>query len=203
MFVWTIFMTILAVTIAKIDYHLHTENHTIAAWNVSLRSVALYRIDALMIGIFASWVQYNYVQFWVKSVKITLVVSQLILATLAILVGFIKLPIEQYPVFWNLLFLPLISIASAFMLPFFSEWKSGPEKLRQPIQFLGAISYSIYLLHYSFVLYLMKYFIDTYYMDIWQLHTFTFLYLAGTFVLSWCLYEFFERPLMSIREEKI
>jgi peptidoglycan/LPS O-acetylase OafA/YrhL len=61
------------------------------------------------------------------------------------------------------------------MLPFFSEWKSGPQRLREPIQFLGGISYSVYLLHYSFVLYLMKYCIDTTYMDIWQLHTFTFL----------------------------
>jgi peptidoglycan/LPS O-acetylase OafA/YrhL len=203
MFVWTVVATIAAVMFAKIEYHLHTQNHNLADWNVSLRSVALYRIDAVMIGILASWIQYNYLDFWVKSVKIALVLSQLILATLAVLVGFVKLPIEQYPVFWNLLFLPLISVATAMMLPFFSEWKSGPGKLRQPIQFLGAISYSVYLLHYSFVLYLMKYFIDTYYMDIWQLHTFTFLYLTGTFVLSWCLYEFFERPLMKIREEKM
>lgn len=203
MFLWTILTTIGLVMLAKIEYHLHTENHNLADWNVSLRSVALYRIDAVMIGILASWIQYNYLQFWVKSVKISLLLSQLILGTLAVLVGFIKLPIEQYPVFWNLLFLPLISIASAMMLPFFAEWKSGPDKLRQPIQFLGAISYSVYLLHYSFVLYLMKYFIDTYYMDIWQLHTFTVLYLLVTFVLSWCLYEFFERPLMKIREEKM
>ncbi|MFT3793900.1 acyltransferase family protein [Flavobacterium sp.] len=203
LFLWTILGSIAAVMLAKVEYNWHTRNHNLADWNVSLRSVALYRIDAVMIGILASWIQYNFLKFWIKSVKIALVLSQLILATLAVLVGFIKLPIAEYPVFWNIFFLPLISIASALMLPFFSEWKSGPERLRQPVQFLGAISYSVYLLHYSFVLYLMKYFIDSTYMDIWQLHTFTALYLALTFVLSWSLYEFFEKPLMKIREEKL
>ena len=203
LFVMAILASIALILMAKIIYHLDTDNHTLAAWNVSLRSVALYRMDAVLIGILASWIQYNYLELWTKSIKWTLPLSQVILATLAILVGFVKLTIEDYPVFWNILFLPSISIATALMLPFFSEWKHGPEKLRKPIQFLGAISYSIYLLHYSFVLYLMKYFIDTTYMDIWQLHTFTFLYFALTFILSWSLYEFYEKPLMKIREEKL
>lgn len=203
LFLLTILVWIALSLIAKIIYHLDTGNHTLAAWNVSLRSVALYRMDAVMIGILASWIQYNYVSHWAKSIKWTLLLSQLILATLAILVGFVKWTIEDHPIFWNILFLPLISIASALMLPFFSEWKSGPDRLREPIQFLGAISYSVYLLHYSFVLYLMKYFIDTTYMDLWQLHTFTALYLSLTFVLSWSLYEFYEKPLMKIREDKL
>lgn len=203
LFLYTVLVSVALVMFAKIIYHLDTDNHTLAAWNVSLRSVALYRMDAVMIGILASWIQYNYLAQWAKSVKWTLVLSQLVLGTLAVLVGFVKLTIEDYPVFWNILFLPSISIASALMLPFFSEWKHGPDKLRAPIQFLGAISYSVYLLHYSFVLYLMKYFIDTTYMDIWQLHTFTALYLAGTFILSWSLYEFYEKPLMPIREDKL
>ncbi len=202
-FAWTMVALIAAVTLAKISYHRHIHTYGLQDWNVSLRSVAMYRIDAVLLGILAGWVQYNYLAWWTRMVWISLVLSQLLLGALAYLVGFLKLPMADYPVFWNLLFLPLISIASALMLPFFSQWKSGPDRLRKPVQFLGAISYSIYLLHYSFVLYLMKYFIDTYYMDLWQLHTFTLLYLAVTFVLSWCLYEFYERPLMKIREEKI
>lgn len=203
LFLITILVSIALVMLAKITYHLETKNHTLAAWNISLRSVALYRMDAVMIGMLASWVQYNYLSFWIKSIKIALALSQLILGTLAVLVGFIKLPIEDYPVFWNILFLPLISIASALMLPFFSQWKSGPDQLREPIQFLGAISYSVYLLHYSFVLYLMKYFIDTSAFTLWQLHAFTLAYLSLTFMFSYCLYQFFEKPLMKIRDEKI
>ncbi|SCY63453.1 acyltransferase family protein [Flavobacterium caeni] len=203
LFLLTIIGSIALVMLAKVEYHLRTDNHTLAAWNVSLRSVALYRIDAVMLGILASWIQYNFLHIWTKSVWFGLVLSQMILGALAYLVGFVKLPIEQYPVFWNLLFLPLISVAAALMLPFFAQWKSAPDALRKPVQFLGAVSYSVYLLHYSFVLYLMKYFIDTYYMDLWQLHTFTVLYLTVTFVVSWCLYEFFERPLMKIRDERI
>lgn len=203
LFLVIILTSIAAIMLAKIEYHLHTGNHTLAAWNVSLRSVALYRMDAVLVGILASWIQYNYLYLWIKSVKATLVLSQLILATLAVLVGFVKLSIQDYPVFWNILFLPLISIASACLLPFFSEWKSGPDRLREPIQFLGAISYSVYLLHYSFVLFLMKYFIDTTVFELSWLHGFTAVYLAITFMLSYVLYEFFEKPLMKIREEKL
>lgn len=203
LFVIAILTCIVLVLLAKVEYHLHNENHTLPKWNISLRSVALYRMDSVLIGILASWLQYNYLEFWRKSVMAALIFGLLILGTLAVLVGFIKLPIVDYPIFWNLLFLPSISVASALLLPFFSQWKNGPERLRKPIQFLGAISYSVYLLHYSFILYLMKYFIDTSTFTLWQLHTFTVIYLAITFVGSTCLYEFFEKPLMKIREQKM
>lgn len=202
-FLITLLICIGLILLAKVEYHLHNENHTLAKWNISLRSVALYRMDSVLIGILASWIQYNYLEFWKKSVKPALVFGLLILAMLAVFVGFIKLQIIDYPVFWNILFLPLISVAAASLLPFFSEWKQGPERLRKPIQFLGAISYSVYLLHYSFILYLMKYFIDTSAFDLWELHTFTIAYLAITFVLSTALYEYFEKPLMKIREQKM
>ncbi|HMI07297.1 MAG TPA: acyltransferase [Flavobacterium sp.] len=203
LFLFTILTFIAFIVIAKFEYHLHINYHTLPQWNVSLRSVALYRMDSVLIGILASWIQYNYLEFWIKSAKVAAVFGLMILAMLAILVGFVKLTIQDYPFFWNILFLPSISIAAALLLPAFSEWKSGPDKFRNPIQFLGAISYSVYLLHYSFILYLMKYFIDTDTFNLWQLHVFTLAYLLITFVLSYCLYTFFEKPLMKIREQKI
>lgn len=203
LFLFTILTSIGLIVIAKFEYHLHINYHTLPQWNVSLRSVALYRMDSVLIGILASWIQYNYLESWIKSAKVAAVFGLMILAMLAILVGFVKLTIQDYPFFWNILFLPSISIAAALLLPAFSEWKSGPDKFRRPIQFLGAISYSVYLLHYSFILYLMKYFIDTDAFNLWELHAFTLAYLLVTFVLSYCLYTFFEKPLMKIRAQKI
>lgn len=203
LFLVTILTGILLIVFTKIEYHRQINYQTLSQWNVSLRSVALYRMDSVLIGILASWIQYNYLDFWKKSLTMALVFGLVILAVLAVLVGFVKLTIVAYPFFWNILFLPSISIAAALLLPFFSEWRSGPEKFRNPIQFLGAISYSIYLLHYSFVLYLMKYYIDTSGFTLLQLHLFTLTYLAITFLLSHCLYEYFEKPLMKIREQKL
>lgn len=203
LFLITILTGIALILFAKVQYHLNINYHTLSQWNVSLRSVALYRMDSVLIGILASWIQYNHLDFWKRSFKIAFIFGLAILAILAVLVGFIKLTIVDYPFFWNILFLPSISIASVSLLPFFSEWKSGPEKFRKPIQFLGAISYSVYLLHYSFVLNLMKHYTDTSGFTLLQLHLFTLIYLTITFALSYCLYEYFEKPLMKIREQKL
>lgn len=200
-FVWIVVTVLLLAFLAKVAYHFHQPVHTLAQWNVSLRSVALFRMDAVMLGILAGWVQLQYPDFWKRMAKPMLCFSLVLFATLAILVGFIHVDIAQFPAFWNIFFLPLISVASAALLPFFSLWTRGPQRLEAPVAFLGGVSYSVYLLHYSLVLYLMKYYTDTHSFSIWQLHGFTAAYLCVTFVLSWLLYTFFEKPLLKLRND--
>jgi peptidoglycan/LPS O-acetylase OafA/YrhL len=198
-------MTLLLIALpmlAKILFYLNHSNLTLPQWNVALRSVAVYRIDAVMTGVLFAWLRFNYGSFWKRFRYIMAVSGFLILTALAILVGFIKLPILEFPFFYDILFLPLISIASALLLPFFSEWKSAPKILDKPVQFLGAVSYFVYLVHYSFVLFLMKHFIDTTRFSIWQLHVFTLSYLLTTFTLSWLLYTYFEKPVLNFRARK-
>jgi peptidoglycan/LPS O-acetylase OafA/YrhL len=88
-------------------------------------------------------------------------------------------------------------------LPFFSDWESGPKWLRKPVELISEISYSIYLLHYSIVLYLMKHFIDTSTFSLMQLHLFTLLYISTTLFLSYLLYQCFERPMTKLRDKRL
>jgi peptidoglycan/LPS O-acetylase OafA/YrhL len=187
---------------AKWTYFLSHGKTTLPQWNIALRSVAIYRIDAVMTGVLFAWIRYNYGDFWKRSRYLLAVLSLLILTTLAVLVGFVKLSTQEYAFFYDVMFLPMISIAVAFMLPFFSEWKSAPPIIAGPVQFLGAVSYFVYLVHYSLVLFLMKHFIDTTGFSIWQLHAFTLSYLLITFTLSWLLYTYFEKPVLNFRARK-
>jgi peptidoglycan/LPS O-acetylase OafA/YrhL len=88
-------------------------------------------------------------------------------------------------------------------LPFFSDWESVPKWWRKPVEIISEISYSIYLLHYSIVLFLMKHFIDTSTFNLMQLHLFTLIYLSTTLFLSYLLYHYFEKPMTKLRDKRI
>lgn len=201
LFLWMVLLMIAIPLAAKILFYLH-HDVSLAEWNVSLRSVAVYRIDAVMTGVLFTWIRYNCIGFWQKYKTILLIFGMSTLLFLAILVGFVKIPIENYPLFWDVIFLPAISLAAASVLPFFSEWKSTHSALERPVKFLGAVSYFVYLIHYSLILYTMKYLIDTNSLSLMQRHVFTFAYLVITFTLSWLLYISFEKPILRFREKK-
>ena len=112
-----------------------------------------------------------------------------------------NLIIEQNPFFWNVLYLPITSIAFAFLLPFFSEWKTYTSAILYPIELISKISYSIYLLHYSIILQLLKIFMDTSQMSTAEHHFFTFIYLVITFLFSYILYRFYEKPILNWRDK--
>jgi peptidoglycan/LPS O-acetylase OafA/YrhL len=115
--------------------------------------------------------------------------------------GHFGLLIAIQPLFWNVLYLPLLSIAVACFLPFLSDWRESPSFIGKPITYISIISYSIYLLHYSVVLQLMKY---SFPMDVQNrlgLYFFTMVYLLITLVLSAILYRFYEKPMMDLRDK--
>jgi peptidoglycan/LPS O-acetylase OafA/YrhL len=203
LFLITTIILILLPFVAKVMFHFNNQGLTLKQWNISLRSVAIYRIDAVMTGVLFSWLMTNYGQAWRKYSRPMFFVSLFIMFVLVILVGFIKISIVDYPFFWNVMFLPLISLSAALSLPFFSQWKSAPAFLEKPVHFLGAISYFVYLIHYSLILWLMKYLIDTQSFSLLQLHCFTGVYLIVTFGLSWLLYNIYEKPILKYREQNI
>jgi peptidoglycan/LPS O-acetylase OafA/YrhL len=202
LFLYMVLLLIALPLVAKITFFMRHSGISLPEWNVSLRSVAIYRIDAVMTGVLFSWLRYNYGKFWIKYNRVMAAVGFTTIGFLAFLVGFIKISIIDYAFFWDVLFLPIISLASAFFLPFFSEWKSAPTAIEKPVQFLGAISYFVYLMHYSLILFLMKHFIDTNALNLWELHFFTISYLFLTFTLSWLLHVLYEKPILNFREQK-
>lgn len=202
LFLYMVLVLMVLPMMAKIHFYCNHPGITLPEWNVSLRSVAIYRVDAVMMGVLFAWLRYNGIERWKKYRNVLAIFGLAILGGLAALVGFVKLSILDFPFFYDVLFLPLISVASAFFLPFFSEWKTAPKWLDKPVQFLGSVSYFVYLMHYSLILFLMKHYIDTTGFTLWQLHGFTLSYLLLTFTSGWLLYRYFEKPILNFRAKQ-
>jgi peptidoglycan/LPS O-acetylase OafA/YrhL len=183
---------------SKIYYNNHTHNTTMLQWNLSLRSVVIYRIDTVLVGVLFGFVYCEHPLFWSKLKYVFVAVGLVVAFVLLLCMGFFKLKIEDSPLFWNVLCLPLNSIALACFLPFFSAWKSAPHCLEKPVESISKISYSVYLIHYSIVLFLMQYYIDTSRFSMLQFHLYSLAYLTITFFLSYLLFNYFEKPITKL-----
>ncbi|WP_158626872.1 acyltransferase [Flavobacterium sp. GT3R68] len=198
-FILVVILLIMVFFINKITYNFSTSNTTLTQWNLSLKAVVIYRIDAILIGIAASWISLNFTGLWEKQ-KINLAFLGCTLVVFKFVgVGYFHILIDSHPFFWNVLYLPFTSIIFALFLPLLSNWKFETNPLTKPITFVSLISYSIYLMHYSIILQMMKYFVDTTFFTTIQLHLFAFSYLIVTFFVSFLLYKYFEKPIMNLR----
>lgn len=191
---------VLAFIATKIMYNANTINSTIDQWNLAVKSVVIYRLDSIFIGVLAAWIYMNHIEFWKRTKWIWTIFGLMMIGFYTFGVGFLGLFIDRYPFFWNVIYLPLASLSVAFFLPILSEWKSEKSILSKPITFISLISYSIYLLHYGVVLQTMKYFIDTENLTPTLTVAFTAVYLIVTILLSTLLYRFYEKPMMDKRE---
>jgi peptidoglycan/LPS O-acetylase OafA/YrhL len=185
-FIWT-----------KMMYHSEHASSNLYDWNASLHKVVLYRMDSVLIGVLCAVMYVEFSTLWTKSRYWTFVLGAV---SIALLIGCMKqFSIVTFPFFWNILLLPLLSVAIALTLPFFSEWKTKWVIGKVPIQLMSKMSYAIYLLHYSIILFLLKQWVDTSQFSMNQLHLFTLFYFALTFALSYLMYTWYEKPISKYR----
>lgn len=200
-FVILLVLLLLLSLLAKIICYQNTIQTSLDIWNVSLKAVVIYRLDAIFYGVLASWIYCRRPNFWKKNKSVFLVIGILCFLFIAFGIGKIGFTPEGQNRFLYVAYLPIVSISISFFLPFLSGWKSEKSKLKSPVVFISLISYSIYLLHYSVILQLMKYFIPIEEYPMLQKHIFTFTYLLLTIILSYGLYIWYEKPMMDLREK--
>jgi peptidoglycan/LPS O-acetylase OafA/YrhL len=200
-FLYTVIVLIAVFVCNKMMYHNATFNSTLTQWNVSLKAVVIYRIDSILIGVLCAWMFMNYTRQWERFKKISSFIGVLLFVFLFIGIGYMRIFIDYYPFFWNVIYLPLVSLAVACFLPILSLWEKSHSFVAKPITFISLISYSIYLLHYSIVLQMMKYFFKIESGNQYMLHFFTLVYLFITLALSSILYRFYEKPMMDLRDK--
>ncbi|NMH28005.1 acyltransferase family protein [Flavobacterium silvaticum] len=195
-----IFMLYLSAIGNKIWFHVeHSDTMSMHDWNISLRSVFVFRYDAVLTGVLFFWLRSRFRNIWANYKWHFAILGILLFGSMAFITGVAKLSLANYPFFWNVCLLPLLSLASAMSLPFFSEWTSASVILDKPVTFLGNISYSIYLIHYSLVLWLMKQFFPTANLSVPMLFGYMIIYLSITIGLSWLLYSYYEKPILKWR----
>lgn len=185
----------------KWHYSATTTNTNLMQWNVSLKDIVMYRIDAILYGVVFSWIAFNYKDFWIKNKVNFAFFGLILLLFMYVGMGSFQVTIENYPTFWNVFYLPITSITMACFLPILSEWKTTKLPFKNAIVTISLISYSFYLIHYGIVLQLMKYFIPTEGLPMYLLHLYTLAFLVISFGLSYLNFKYFEKPVMDLRDK--
>ena len=184
----------------KIVYQMQAKTTSLQQWNVSLKSVMIYRLDAVFMGVLCAWISINFKIFWAKFKFQSAFIGTVIMIFMYCGMGFFKILPHTYSFIWNVIYLPLTSLSIAFFIPFFSQLETNVNVIKKPIECLSKISYSIYLLHYSVILQLLMLFFDKEKTSLIQLHFITIFYLATTVVISYLFYRFYEKPMTDLRD---
>lgn len=201
LFLFLVLFLIFFFQINKIIYNFRNENGSLLEWNYALKSVVIYRIDAILYGVLARWIYINYLEKCKKYKFHLAFIGFLGLFILFFGQSFFVHSDAEQVVFYTLFLLPLNSLSLCCFFPFLYEFKLQNSIIKKTITYISVISYSLYLVHYGIVLQLMKFYFptDKYVMN--ELHIYTITFLITTFSISSLLYFFYEKPMTDLREK--
>lgn len=203
LFLFVILGLIAFTFLSKLYYDVHSTNLSLTNWSFDIRSVVLYRIDSVLIGVLFGYFYHIYAAFIMSKRKLFFAVGIILFIVLFLCIMVFKLRLTNASWFWNILCLPLLSTAICMFIPFLLSWNTPSQSIGNGITFICNIAYSIYLLHYSIVLFLMKFFIDTSNFELWQLNIFAILYVSISVGLSYLFYTYFEKPINQFRAKNL
>lgn len=202
----TLFLVVTLVVIlffitTKIIYTTGLTEMSLQHWNIELKAVVWYRIDAIYYGVLAGYISMIYTKLWKKYAVFCLVLGIGLFFLVQIVMTLKQWTPESNPWFWYVAYLPLMSMIYSLFLPALSQWKTQPTFLGKTITIISLISYAIYLLHYGIILQTLRW--------IWPIETLTtstkaiyvVVYLVLVFGLSYLWYRYYEKPMMDIRDK--
>ncbi|GAB5400371.1 MAG: acyltransferase [Aureisphaera sp.] len=200
LFLYVTLAILLFFFVTKFTYNLMTGAASLEYWNINLKAVLLYRIDAIYYGVLAAFIAMTRPEGWKKFTSLAFLGGIVLFVAVHMLIAAKNMDPFTHPFFINVLYLPLCSISIALALPVLSRLKRAPQFLLKPITFISMVSYSMYLLHYSIILFLLNHYVDTDGLSSIMQWSFAIGYVLFTILLSYLLYRFYEKPMMDIRD---
>lgn len=172
-------------------------------WDDGIRKIVPLRLDSILIGVLFSWFKFYYPCYFDKHKRIMLLLSFLLIISSAFYyyVDINNKGLEVVSFFGKTFYFNLTSISFGFLLPFFSADRKKKPKgfFRKWTTIISLVSYSMYLIHFSFILRLMGFFAKYNTTIISSLLLYGF-YFCCTLFLSVLLYKYFEKPMTQLRE---
>ena len=174
---------------------------TFKSWNVSLKAIVIYRLDSIFIGFVLVYFFNSRNEYFMKNRLLMLCSGAFVLSIL--LVALYIYPLNQHNTFfWNVLYLPMNSLAIGAVLPYFYFLDIKPKRFKSFIRSISLYSYSMYLLHYTFISYFIYQWIDLKQLN-WTVGVFcSIMYLGAVYVISRVSYCYIEQPLTELRDSK-
>lgn len=170
------------------------------AWNEELRLVTIYRLDSLMYGVFAAWLNHYKKTLFTSCTKQTFIVAIVCICTA---IYFRNSSLIESNAVISAIFFPLSCIGFMFLLPTLSTWRINSNNIiTKSITSISTWAYSLYLIHVP-LLEVVKIFANkfpTVYSFPFNLLVF-FSWLLTSIFLSFMIYKFFEKPMMNLRDK--
>lgn len=165
-------------------------NIAIQNW-YQIKSGVIFRIDSIVYGVLIGYLKYYHIEYWKRRQTLLLVCA--ILLTLCSLIFYINIVPEEFIA--KTLFFSLTSLGlSLFLIPM-DLLKVRRNFISKLITAISLISYSMYLVHLTFL--------QTILFRIFKTQSLRgyFLYWIGTITISLLLYVYFEKPTTDLRDK--
>lgn len=192
---------IITITYFRVSYHNNHIFDSFETWSHQIRKVVIYRIDSIYYGFIGAFVAINYTSIWRNYKKIFFIVGLLLFIVTHLFILLNDAQPSSFPLFYNVFYLPLISISLLLLFPMFSNWKTG-SILRKQITHTSILSYGVYLINYSLVLLTIQYFINIENVSIAIKLLILLMYWIISFYAAFILYRYFEKPMTNLRDSK-
>ncbi len=201
LFITTVLLLIMLFHVLRYIHFLHYKITDLNIWGTALKSVVIYRIDAILYGFIIAWLNYFYGEKLKQLRVYFLIVAVHLLFFQYIVMNVLGYDLIKTPLYYQVFYFSFTSATIAMLLPFFVFWQEGKGFIARGTTFISKISYSIYLLHYSIVSYFLK---DLFTHLAYEIPSFLkiIVYLLSTLLLSYVLYRFYEKPMMELRNDK-
>jgi peptidoglycan/LPS O-acetylase OafA/YrhL len=201
---WTFLFTILLlIVLAHVFRYFHLMNHpikTMELWNTDLKSIVIYRFDTILYGVLLAWLHHFYSKFLHSYRVYFLILAAHLFLLQFVILNVLGVEIVTCPLYFNIFYFTLSSTIFFLTIPYFIFWKTSKSFVSSGIYFISQTSYAAYLIHYSIVSVVLK---NLLFETPYQFPTglILMLYFGITFLLSYVLFRFYEKPIMNLRDK--
>lgn len=193
-------VVITLITINRIAFNTAVTTLNYETWSAAIRKVVIYRIDSIYYGFIAAYVAFYYPKFWAHKRYLLTSIGAVLFIVMHFSLAWLQLQPTIHSTFYNVFYLPLLSISIALVFPLFTQLKQGQFAVK-PITYISVLSYAIYMVNYSIVLLSIQHLIDVNALLGIEKLLLVLCFWGITFLLSHQLYTKFEKPIMDIRDK--
>lgn len=156
-------------------------------WDVWIRKVVISRLDCIFIGVLMAWFKRYYLAYWTKYT-----LHLFALGCLMYLGNILFIPVDVTSLYTQVFYLTISAIYIALWFPMVERIRIEKTWIRNGIFLISTLSYAMYLTNL-----LLKQILDTKFPTLLAEHATAkyLLFYLLTFVASYFLYIFFEKPM--------
>ena len=182
-------------------------SHDYAAFNSGVRTIVIYRLDAVIYGVFIAYAMRFHRNFLFRNRNRLLFISTVGVLIFSFIIWYVSMKttlqsrFDGFRILFDCFYMSIIPLLFSLSLPraFFTiDIKS--KLLTNLFTFVSRISYSMYLIHYEVYLFIFKRLETNHSISFFSLCLCYILYWAIVIILSAVNYRFIEKPTLELRE---